>query len=58
MPYNATYMLYTNISQIMQKFDHNIGFWENRNFFAENCRKSEKIVFITSIPEQKASKED
>jgi hypothetical protein len=21
----------------MQKFDHNIGFWEKRHFFAENC---------------------
>jgi hypothetical protein len=29
-------------------FDHNIGFWVKRQFFAENCRKSQKIVIITS----------
>jgi hypothetical protein len=34
----------------MQNFDHNIGFWEKRQFFAENCRKSQKIVIITSTP--------
>jgi hypothetical protein len=35
----------------MQNFDHNIGFWEkNANFFAENCRKSQKIVIITTTP--------
>jgi hypothetical protein len=34
----------------MQKFDHYIGFWEKRQFFAENCRKSPKIVIITSTP--------
>jgi hypothetical protein len=33
------------------KFDHNIGFWENANFFDENCRKSQKIVIITSTPD-------
>jgi hypothetical protein len=37
-------------SKIMQNFDHNIGFWEKRQFFAENCRKSPKIVIITSTP--------
>jgi hypothetical protein len=37
----------------MQNFDHNIGFWEkNANFFAENCQKSQKIVFITSTPDE------
>jgi hypothetical protein len=34
----------------MQKFDHNIGFWEKRQFFAENCQKLHKIVIITSTP--------
>jgi hypothetical protein len=34
----------------MQKFDHNIGFWETRQFFAENWRKSQKILIITSTP--------
>jgi hypothetical protein len=33
----------------MQKYDHNIGFREKRQFFAENCRKSQKIVIITSV---------
>jgi hypothetical protein len=31
----------------MQKFDHNIGFLEKRQFFR---RKSPKIVIITSTP--------
>jgi hypothetical protein len=34
-----------------QKFDHNIGFQEKRQFFAENCRKTQKIVIITSTPD-------
>jgi hypothetical protein len=34
----------------MQNFDHNIGFGEKRHFFAENCRKSQNIVIITSVP--------
>jgi hypothetical protein len=34
----------------MQNFDHNIGFCEKRQFFAENCQKSQKIVIITSTP--------
>jgi hypothetical protein len=34
----------------MQNFDHNIVFWENANFFAENWQKSQKIVIITSTP--------
>jgi hypothetical protein len=34
----------------MQNFDHNISFCETRLFFAENCRKSQKIVTITSTP--------
>jgi hypothetical protein len=32
----------------MQNFDRNIGFWEKRQFFAENRQKSHKIVIITS----------
>jgi hypothetical protein len=35
----------------MQIFDHNIGFWEKRQFFAENWKKSQKIEIITSTPE-------
>jgi hypothetical protein len=31
----------------MQKFDHNIGFWEKRQFFAGNWQKSQKIVIMT-----------
>jgi hypothetical protein len=34
----------------MQNLDHNIGFREKRHFFAENWRKSQKIVIITSTP--------
>jgi hypothetical protein len=34
----------------MQKFDHNIVFEKNANFFAENRQKSQKIVIITSVP--------
>jgi hypothetical protein len=35
----------------MQKFDHNIGFWEKTPIlFVKNCRKSLKIVIITSTP--------
>jgi hypothetical protein len=35
----------------LQKFDHNIGFVKNANFFAENWQKSPKIVNITSTPD-------
>jgi hypothetical protein len=35
----------------MQNFDHNIE--KNANFFAENCRKSQKIVIISSTPDRK-----
>jgi hypothetical protein len=35
----------------MQKFGHNIGFWEKRTIFiSEKCQKSQKIVIITSNP--------
>jgi hypothetical protein len=33
------------------KNDHNIGFLEERNFFAENYRKSLKILIKTSTPD-------
>jgi hypothetical protein len=39
-----------NCCYFLQKFDHNIGFWENANFFAENLQKSQKIVIIASTP--------
>jgi hypothetical protein len=44
---------YSERSSIMQNFDHNIGFWEKRQFFAENWQKSQKIVIITSTPRRK-----
>jgi hypothetical protein len=31
-------------------------FEKNANFFAENCRKSQKIVIITSTPDTKTKK--
>jgi hypothetical protein len=34
----------------MQKFDHDIGFEKNANFFGKKCQKSQKIVIITSVP--------
>jgi hypothetical protein len=34
----------------MQKIGHNIGFLRKTPFFAENWRKSQKIVIITSTP--------
>jgi hypothetical protein len=34
----------------MQKFDHNIGFEKNANFFAKNGQKTQKILIITSTP--------
>jgi hypothetical protein len=42
----------------MQKVDHNIGFEKNANFYAENCRKSQKIVIITSTPSRQFSSSD
>jgi hypothetical protein len=35
----------------MKNFDHNIVFEKNANIFAENCRKSQKIVITTSTPD-------
>jgi hypothetical protein len=35
----------------MQHFDHNIGFRENANFFAENCQRPKKIAIITLTPD-------
>jgi hypothetical protein len=40
----------------MQNFDHNIGFWKNANFFAENGQKSQKMMIITSTPDDFAEK--
>jgi hypothetical protein len=37
-------------SLIMQKFYPNIVFLRRTPFFAENCRKSQKIVIISSTP--------
>jgi hypothetical protein len=39
-----------NKAKFWKKIDHNIGFWEKRQFFAENRQKSLKIVIITSTP--------
>jgi hypothetical protein len=39
-----------NKAQLWKIIYHNIGLWEKRQFFAENCRKSPKIVIITSAP--------
>jgi hypothetical protein len=39
-----------NKAKLFKKFDHNIGFDKNVNFFAKNCQKSQKIVTITSVP--------
>jgi hypothetical protein len=35
----------------MQKIDHNNGFREKANCFAETCQKSQKIVITTSTPD-------
>jgi hypothetical protein len=34
----------------MQKLIFILVFEKNANFLAENCRKSQKIVIITSVP--------
>jgi hypothetical protein len=34
----------------VQKFDHNIGFREKYDFFAENWQKPQKIVIVTLTP--------
>jgi hypothetical protein len=34
----------------MQNFDHNIGFWDKRQFFRQKLSKAQKIVIITSVP--------
>jgi hypothetical protein len=34
-----------------KNFDHNIGFWEKRQFFAEDWKKLQNIVIITSTPD-------
>jgi secreted trypsin-like serine protease len=36
---------------MLQNYDYNIGFfYKNAIFFAESCRKLQKIVIITSTP--------
>jgi hypothetical protein len=42
-------------TSFLQKFDHNIGFQEKQDFFAENWQKSLKIVIIASIPVSKTT---
>jgi hypothetical protein len=42
--------LIQNKAKMMGKIDRNIGFCEKRHFFAENSRKSQKIVIVTSTP--------
>jgi hypothetical protein len=42
-------VFYFKQSKNMQKYDHNISFEKTANFYvAENYRKSQKIVIITS----------
>jgi hypothetical protein len=42
-----------NKAKLWKKIDRNIGFGEKRQFFAENWRKSQKIVIITLTPGDK-----
>jgi hypothetical protein len=37
------------LAKIAENCDHNIGFWEQANLFAENWQKSQKIVIITLV---------
>jgi hypothetical protein len=39
-------------SQILKKLIITLVFEKNANFFAKNCRKSQKIVIITSTPDE------
>jgi hypothetical protein len=41
---------FAEITIFCKKMDDNIGVWEKRQFFAENCQKSQKIMIITSTP--------
>jgi hypothetical protein len=41
-----------NKAKLCKIFAHTIGFSENANFFAENWQKSQKIVIITSTPDE------
>jgi hypothetical protein len=47
-----------NKAELCKIFDHNIGFWENANFFSENWQKSQKFVIITSTPGRPVSKKN
>jgi hypothetical protein len=37
-------------AKLCKKFIITLVFEKNANFFAENCRKSQKIMIITSTP--------
>jgi hypothetical protein len=39
-----------NKAKLCKNFIITLFFDKNANFFAENCRKSQKIVIITSVP--------
>jgi hypothetical protein len=39
-----------NKAKLFKILSITLGFEKNANFFAENCRKSQKIVIITSTP--------
>jgi hypothetical protein len=39
-----------NKAKLWNFFDHNIVFWEKRQFFTEKFLKSQKIVILTSTP--------
>jgi hypothetical protein len=42
-----------NKAKLYKNLSKTLVFEKNANFFAENCRKSQKIVIITSTPGQK-----
>jgi hypothetical protein len=37
-----------NKAKLWKKFNRDIGFLDKRQFFADNCQKSQKIMIITS----------
>jgi hypothetical protein len=44
-------VFWLKLLQVFEKNDHKIGFWEKRQFFAENWQKWQKIGIITSTPD-------
>jgi hypothetical protein len=48
----------SNQSKNFKKMIITLVFEKNANFFAENCRKSQKIVIITSTPGHAGSNKD